>query len=134
MFCREQVAQLRAINPQVQEQGAELVVIGNGKPDQAAAFAQERQIDFTLLTDPGRRSYQAAGLRRDFGSTFGLKTVRNASKAMKQGFRQGSVQGDPWQQGGAFVITPQDEVLFSYISSAGGDHPEPQDLLASLPS
>ncbi|MEM6795559.1 MAG: AhpC/TSA family protein [Acidobacteriota bacterium] len=133
MFCREQVAQLRDITPQVHEKNAEIVAIGNGTPEQAKEFAEERALPFPLLTDPGRRAFKGAGLRRDVGSTFNLKAVRSAKRALKAGFRQGSVQGDPWQQGGAFVITPDHEVLFSYISGSGGDHPDPRDLLASLP-
>ena len=124
---------MRDVDAEIQAKGARLTVIGNGRVEQAAAFAREFDLPFTLLTDPGRRSYKAAGLRRDFGSTFGGAAVKNAVGSFKRGFRQAGVQGDAWQQGGAFVITPEDQVLFSYISAAGGDHPDPQDLLAALP-
>ena len=133
MFCREQVAQLRGVTQEIRQRGAELVVIGNGTPAQAKSFAEERQLDFPLLTDPGRRAFKAAGLRRGLGSTFNLGFVKNAADTLKRGYRQGVTQGDPWQQGGAFVIAPGDEVLFSYISATAGDHPDPRDLLASLP-
>ncbi|MEM1177872.1 MAG: peroxiredoxin-like family protein [Acidobacteriota bacterium] len=133
MFCREQVAQLRDVVPQIREKGAELIVIGNGTPDQAKAFAEERDLDFPLLTDPGRRTYKAAGFRRDIKSTFNLGILKNAKKTLSSGHRQGKVEGDPWQQGGAFVIAPGDEVLFRYVSGAAGDHPDPRDLVASLP-
>ncbi len=130
MFCREQVAQLRDHVEEIRSLGAELFVIGNGKARQAAEFAAERDLPFPLLTDPGRRSFKAAGLRRGMGSTFNLGVAAHAARALKGGHRQGSVQGDPWQQGGAFVIAPENRVLFSFISETGGDHPDPLDLIA----
>ena len=132
MFCREQVAQLRDITDAVRNKGAELSVVGNGKPAQAAAFAEERNLPFALYTDPGLRSYGAADLRRNVISTFRPKTLGNAFRAMGSGHRQGSVQGDPWQQGGAFVIAPGNEVLFSQRSREAGDHADPNQLVAAL--
>lgn len=133
MFCREQIAQLRDITPRIRDRGAELVVIGNGDPKQASAFARARDLDFPLLTDPRRDSYRAAGLRRDVASTFNLSLVKNAGRALRGGHFQSTVQGDPWQQGGAFVFAPGDVVLFSQISKTAGDHADPEDLLAALP-
>ena len=133
MFCREQVAQLRGIVEQIRNRGAELVVVGNGSVEQAKAFAAERELDFPLLTDPGRRAYKKAGLLRNIVSTFNPKFLGAASRALKGGHRQGMVQGDPWQQGGAFVFAPGDEVLFAQVSKAAGDHADPDDLLAALP-
>lgn len=133
MFCREQVAQLRDIDPEIRRRDARLLVIGNGKPAQAKAFAAERQLGFALYTDPGLRAYRAAGLRRAFASTFNLSLVQHGVRALKTGFRQGLVQGDPWQQGGAFVFAPGDQVLFEQRSDTAGDHVDPRRLLAALP-
>ena len=125
---------MRDVTPEIRQRGGQLVVVGNGTPAQAKAFAEERQLDFPLLTDPGRRTYRAAGLRRGLGSTFNVSLLRNAAASFKRGHRQGATQGDPLQQGGAFVIAPGDEVLFSYVSATAGDHPDPVDLVASLPA
>ena len=132
MFCREQVAQLRDVVADIRQKGAELIVIGNGTAKQAASFAAEREIDFPLLTDPGRRTYKAAGLRRSVKDALSFKALGSAKRAMGDGHRQGATQGDPWQLGGAVVVAPGDEVLFRYISSHSGDHPDPRDLVASL--
>lgn len=134
MFCREQVAQLRDIDADIKAKGARIIAIGNGTAQQAAAFHKERELPFMLLTDPGRRSFKAAGLRRSMGSTFNPTALRNGIETMRKGFRQGTVQGDAWQQGGAFVIAPGDDLLYSFVSGAGGDHPDPQELVAALPS
>ena len=133
MFCREQIAQLRDITQDVRDRGARLLAVGNGKPEQAKAFAEDRELDFPLYTDPGLRAYRAAGLRRDVISTFNLGMVKRGMRALKSGNRQGSVQGDPWQQGGAFVFAPGDRVLFEQRSDTAGDHVDPQELVAALP-
>ena len=132
MFCREQVAQLRDINPQIEEKGARLAVIGNGSPTQAKAFKEDRQLDFPLLTDPGLGAFKAAGFKRGVGATFTPRFAKNMLRAMSAGHRQSWVEGDPWQQGGAMVIRPGDELLFLQISQAAGDHADPRDLLEIL--
>ena len=132
MFCREQVAQLRDINPQIEEAGAELTVIGNGNKKQAAAFAKKRDLNFRLLTDPGLRSYKAADLKRSVTSTFRPSLISNGARAMKAGFRQGTVQGDAFQQGGAFVVAKGGELLYEQRSDVAGDHVEMDALLGAL--
>lgn len=133
MFCREQIAQLREVTQEIRDRGARILAIGNGKPQQAKSFAEERDLDFPLYTDPGLRAYRAAGLRRTVSSTFNLGLVKHGVRAMKSGFRQGTVQGDPWQQGGAFVFAPGDRVLFEQRSDTAGDHVDPRELIDALP-
>ena len=116
----------------IRRRGAELVVVGNGTPAQANDFREERQITFPLLVDPEMHAYRAAGLRRGIRDTMNLRTMKNAVQSFRKGFRQGAVQGDPWQLGGAFVISQRGKVLYRHVSREAGDHPEPDDLLAVL--
>lgn len=118
--------------PRIREQGAELVVVGNGQPWQAKAFKEAFGLDFPLLTDPKMAAYRAAELRRSIGSVFNLRSALSGISATLSGHTNQGIQGDPWQQGGAFVITPDNRVLFSYVSQAAGDHPEPDRLIAPL--
>jgi len=132
MFCREQVAQLCDHLSEIRAKGAELVVVGNGQPFQARAFRDERKLDFPLLVDPGLKAYKAAGLKRGALLTLNPMTALRGVRAMKDGFRQGLMEGDPWQQGGAFVIGKDGGVRFAFVSSGAGVHAEPADLLAAL--
>lgn len=125
--------QLRDVVQDIRARGAELVVVGNGQPHHAQGFRDEHQIAFPLLVDPDLAAYSAAGLRRGIGSTFNARSIRHALRALGKGFRQGWTQGDPWQQGGAFVITPESRVLFEHVSRDAGDHVEPARILAALP-
>lgn len=42
------------------------------------------------------------------------------------------VEGDPWQLGGAFVITPAGETLYEQVSREAGEHAPLPELLAAL--
>ncbi len=132
MLCREQVAQLRDALDEIHRLGAELVVVGNGRPEQARDFVEERGLTFPVLTDPELVAYRAARLRRGIGSTFGMKGLRTGLQALRHGNVQGRTQGDPWQQGGVFVITPESRVAFAHVSEQAGDHPELTAVLAAL--
>ena len=108
-----------------------MCVVGNGNVTQAARFAAERKLPFALYTDPSLTTYEAAGLKR--GATlFGAASLRSARDAMKNGHFQSATEGDPWQQGGAFVILPDGRVPFSRISEVAGDHFAPELALAAL--
>ena len=65
--------------------------------------------------------------RLNLGGTF------ICDRALRGGFRQKGVQGDPWQLGGVFVVAPGGVIRFAYASSAAGDHPPVGAILAALP-
>lgn len=132
MFCREQVAQLRDVKAQIEAAGAGLAVVGNGTPFHAVGFRDDQGIDFPLYVDPDLMAYRAAGLKRGARRTFNRRSVAKARATLKDGFRQGRTQGDPWQQGGVFVIRPDGSVPFGYVSEFAGDHPEVSEVLAAL--
>jgi len=117
---------------EIREAGAELVVVGNGTPDHAAAFGEEEGIDFPLLVDPELVAYRAAGLRRGMRDAIRAKTLGHAMRAFRKGFRQTSVKGDPWQLGGAFVIAPGSRILWKHVSREAGDHADPDAILQVL--
>lgn len=123
---------MRGEVPKIRELGGELVVVGNGQPMHATDFRERNQLDFPLLVDPDLEAYAAAGLRRGVGSALNPRVLGNAWRAMRGGHRQGKTQGDPWQQGGAFVISPDAQVHYQQISRTAGDHADPAELLAAL--
>jgi peroxiredoxin len=132
MFCREQVAQLRDALDGIRAAGAELVVVGSGRPEHARDFRDERQLRFPLLVDPGLESFRAAGLRRGVLSTVGPRALGHALRALRSGARQGATRGDPWQLGGVLVIRPTGEVAYRHASREAGDHPPVGEILAAL--
>jgi hypothetical protein len=113
--------------------GAQLVVIGNGKPHHAKAFIADEKLNFPVFVDPELKAYTLAGLRRGVAATFKLASLGNAFRATRSGHRQTKLKGDPWQQGGVFVIRqPNQEVSFAYVSDTSGDHPSIESIIAGL--
>ena len=117
---------------EIRARGAELVIVGNGAQNFAAAFREDYQLDCPLLVDPELRAYRAAGLRRGRVELLSPRLPLNALRALRSGFRQTDVQGDPWQLGGVFVIRPGGELRYRYVSREAGDHAPIDEILASL--
>ena len=116
----------------IRAQGAELVIVGNGAENFAAAFREDFALDCPILIDPELSAYRAAGLRRGRVEMLSPRLPVNAARALLSGSRQTGVQGDPWQLGGVFVIRPGGDLAYRYTSREAGDHPPVEDILAAL--
>lgn len=133
-MCREEAAEVRGHVDEIEKKGAKLAFVGSGSPAQAKNFAEHLKVpaSVSLFTDPTLESFRAAGLRRSMFRTLGLQSLRNFFRARKKGFKQGRVQGDPWQQGGSLVVDTSGHVRYRFVSNAPGDHPPPATLLQHL--
>jgi hypothetical protein len=125
------------LRPQADEfakAGARLAVIGNGWPAAAKHFAGK--IGFppsvAVLTDPSRRAYDLAGLKRSAVLTMGPHAWLPYARAIMKGFRQGRLQGDPWQQGGALVVGRTGTLSMKHVSMGPGHHADPRMLLEAV--
>jgi NAD(P)-dependent dehydrogenase (short-subunit alcohol dehydrogenase family) len=119
------MAEIRAL-------GAECVVIGNGSAYFAKLFREEYAPDMQLLIDPELRAYRAAGLKRGRVEMLSPRLPKHIFRAWRNGFRQGSVQGDAWQLGGVFVIQAPGKLTYQYISREAGDHPPVEMIIQAL--
>jgi hypothetical protein len=133
MFCRELAVQLHRELGEIRRRGAELVLVGNGSRHFAAAFREEMKIAAPLYVDTRREAYRALGMKRTVLGSIGPHVLKSAVRALRSGFRQKGVQGDPWQQGGVLVVLPGGEIAYRYLSERAGDHPPVADVLAALP-
>lgn len=132
LFCIEQISGLCAAKDELTKLGAELVVVGNGNPAHAADFMRRFGLTRDVFTDPARTLYKRLGLVHGLRSTINWTATRNARRAVGGGFRQESVQGDRWQQGGTFVIGPAGDIHYSYRSAVAGDHASVDQILRSV--
>jgi NAD(P)-dependent dehydrogenase (short-subunit alcohol dehydrogenase family) len=117
---------------EIRARGAELVIVGNGAQNFAAAFREDFELDCPILVDPELRAYRAAGLRRGRVELLSPRLPLNALRALRSGSRQTGVQGDPWQLGGVFVIRPGGDVTYRYVSGEAGDHPPVEEIVSAL--
>jgi NAD(P)-dependent dehydrogenase (short-subunit alcohol dehydrogenase family) len=122
---RDRIGDIRA-------RGAELVIVGNGAENFAAAFREDFDLDCPILVDPELRAYRTAGLRRGRVELLSPRLPGNALRALRAGSRQTGVEGDPWQLGGVFVIRPGGDLTYRYVSREAGDHPPVDDILDAL--
>lgn len=117
----------------IRDLGADLVVVGNGTPAQAAGFAEGQKVDFLVFTDPTLAAYRNAGFKRSVGSTLGPRSILETLRAVLRGRRPaGRIQGDAFQQGGVLIVLPGGEVAWRFVSASPGDRPKPEEILARL--
>lgn len=134
-FCREQIAQLRRILPDLERAGVDVAIIGNGTPLMAQAFVEETGLEVPLYTNPGREVYRALGARRP--SLLAMLDPRlwlNGLRAMSRGYLPHRVQGDAAQLGGVFLILPDASMPFAHRSDRGGDYPSNASILDAVRS
>ncbi|MBX3461561.1 MAG: AhpC/TSA family protein [Planctomycetes bacterium] len=101
--------------------GARLVFVGTGTPAMAADFARTHAGPHPVLSDPARRTFAAAGMRRSLWATLHWRLLPNLLRALRAGFRQTGVQGDAWQQGGVVVFDAEGRMRHREVDHAGGD-------------
>jgi hypothetical protein len=132
VFCREQVAEIRATRGEIEALGGGIAFVGNGTARAAAWFQQRFAPDSTVLTDPDLVSYKAIGARSGLLSTLGPGAWGAGIRAFRSGARQSTTKGHAYQQGGLVVIAPRTKVLYQQISRAAGDHAPVSEVLAAL--
>jgi hypothetical protein len=127
---------LQDAQPRFAQAGADVVLIGQATPDDAANFRRRFEIELPVLADTRRTSYKAIGAKMaGVGGLFGPNVVLKGVKtALGRGVRQGKTVGHPAQLGAAMVIAPGGEVLFKQLAADASDNAPPEQLLAALPS
>ena len=112
--------------------GAKLTLIGNGSVEQAKRFHLEHAPDCDVLTDPSLTTYRALGLRRSTAGTLGPQSVAAGIRSTMKGHVQKSVQGDPWQLGGLYVLAKGGRTIYSQKFRHAGERPEMKTILKVL--
>ena len=120
--------------PEIRAAGASLTIVGNGAASFAQAFREDLELesDVVMLIDPTLRSYRAAGMRRGKKELLSPRLATNTWRAMRSGFRQRAVQGDPFQLGGVLVVRPGGVLVYRHVSQVAGDHAPLDDVIAAL--
>jgi hypothetical protein len=124
------VAELRPHLDELRRAGLNVAVIGSGGPSFARGFADRMSVpDLAIYSDEQRVAFKAAGMRRDFASTFDPRMlIKGISSMIKH--PQTSTKGDPLQQGGVLLVRSDGTLAWSYLSRYAGDHPKMETLLA----
>jgi peroxiredoxin len=110
----------------------DLVVIGSGDPVHFKEFRSKTGYDGLLFSDPSLKAYSALGFSKGLMGFMSIGSVFKAASALKQGHRQGSIQGSTLQLGGAIVIDASGAVRYFFAGKKAGDHPDIDTLLMAL--
>ena len=134
MFCRSELARLAWLNPEIENAGAQIVVVTMGKPAETQAFCAERAPGLNCYSDPDVNSYKRYGLTRGnatqlFGPAVWLKGAQVTTDGTFDGLPIGVPVGDPFQMPGVFVVETDGRVVFAYYSAHAGDYPDDAVLL-----
>ena len=117
---------------QIHRAGAELIVVGNGTPEQAQWFVEDVEMQTPVFTNPERELYRALGARRGILRALHPMVFVRSISALLRGHRQSGVQGDATQLGGVFVVQEDGGLSYAYRSKFAGDHPSPREVLEAL--
>ena len=82
-----------------------------------------------ILTDPELLSYKALEFRKGMKTLVGIKSVAATIKSVGSGFMGASIQGDAFQQGGAVIVGPGEQIHYFYQNTEAGDMPSIEEML-----
>jgi hypothetical protein len=104
-FCHAHVEALIDRHNAFLSAGIDIVVVGNGSPQQAEVFSHEMRTPFPVLTDPTGKAYEAFGLgKASRVATFAPAAILGGIRAALRGHLPRRPQGDPLQLQGQFLI------------------------------
>ena len=129
MFCRQQVAELAENIQHFEHNRATLAVIGSGDPEYVSEFRKTTGYEGLLFSDPSLAVFSFLGFSKRLLGLMGIRSVFKAVSALRQGHRQGPIQGSALQLGGAVVIDVSGVVRYFFSSRTAGDHPHIDDLI-----
>lgn len=132
MFCRQQVAELAGAAQRFENINARLAVIGSGDPRHFKEFRKITGYIGPLFSDPSLKAFSFLNFTGGVAGFLSVKSIFKAASALKNGYRQGSVQGSAMQLGGAVIIDPTGSIRYYFASRKAGDHPNIDDLIRAV--
>ena len=121
--------------------GANVVMIGQGEPERARAYAEANEIKATVLCDPNYEAYRAFGVREGQTSQIVYDAPepfwhgdRNAWEEFEES-RAGSERAlvdNPWQLPAEFVVAPGGELRLTYHYNYCENYPDPRVLITAI--
>ncbi len=126
------MAQLRRFTDELAQLDAQVLLVSFGEERWARAWLQETGAPFPLLLDPERAVYRAYGLETSFVRVWSPKVMWHYTRRVLAGQKLQSIQGDPHQLGGDFVVDAQGVIRLAHRSRDPVDRPPVETLLAAL--
>lgn len=137
----DRAARLRDELADYRSTGASVVIIGQGLPVQAAAYAEEQGLDLPILTDEDRSTYRAYGLldallpqvvfdAPQWLWSYSRETAQRFIEERRVGGRR--LVNNPWLLPGEFVIDADGTLKLTYRYQHCEDFPDPRILITAV--
>lgn len=121
--------------------GASVVIVGQGLPIQAAAYAEEYDLDLPILTDPDRSIYRAYGLldallpqvvfdAPQWLWSYSEETAQRFIKERRVAGRR--LVNNPWLLPGEFVVGADGTLKHTHRYQHCEDFPDPRILVTAV--
>lgn len=134
IFCREQVAWLKAGYSKYKDLGVEIICIAQGDAKVGKAFSILFDLPFPLLLCGNETSiYKQYGLKRgNFSQLFGSASIINGIKALLHGHSQSGITGDGFLLGGTFIVDKDGIILYTHRQMNASDNIKNETLLSEF--
>lgn len=137
----DRAARLRDELADYRSTGASVVIIGQGLPVQAAAYAEEHDLDLPILTDEDRSTYRAYGLldallpqvvfdAPQWLWSYSRETAQRFIEERRVGGRR--LVNNPWLLPGEFVIDADGTMKHTHRYQHCEDFPDPRILITAV--
>lgn len=126
------MAELAENSQTFNDKNVNLAVIGSGDPRHFKEFKKTTGYEGLLFSDPSLAAFSLLGFSKGLAGFMSIRSVFKAASALKQGHRQGSVQGSTMQLGGAIVIDVSGGVCYFFSGRKAGDHPKINELISAV--
>ena len=107
-------------------------MIGSGESRHFDEFRGATGYKGTLLSDSSRQAFTLLGFSKGITGLLSIKSIPRVFTALKGGHKQGSIQGNTLQLGGAVIVDPSNTIRYYFASKKAGDHPAVNDLLDAV--
>jgi hypothetical protein len=125
VFCREALADLAAVRPAIEAEGAQIAIVHQSSLMKATEMLGQYGLDdLHRYSDPSCALYHAFGLSRGrLSQLLGPRIWLRGFLLMLRGHSPGTVDGDVFQMPGAFVIR-NGQVVRSFRHDSADDRPD----------
>jgi hypothetical protein len=124
-FCRETLAELERIRPELERRGVGIVLVTQSDPASARGlFAHHGLAEVPIFSDPALELYRSFRLRRGrISQLFGPRIWWRGIAAALRGHRIGRLDGDGFRMPGSFVVA-DGRVVLEHRSDSAADRPD----------
>lgn len=125
-FCREALADLKDLRPEIEDQGTGLAFVHMSAEPEAQAFFESYEMgDVPRFSDPECRLYRAFELKRGtWSQLFGWKVwLRGFSAGLLGGHGVGAIDGDSFRMPGVFLVR-DGRVVREYRHESAAERPD----------